>query len=333
VNRPLETDSEGVPVDRALSSPSGSFSRTYSVLEPNLDISACGVQSESGAGLWPDLEYIRRRLSVRDVARELGLEVRGRSSARCWRTDAHQNGDRSPSLFFTRLNRCKCAVCDAQTMSNLDLIQAVLKCDLRHAVEWVTARWDVPDVPRGKHAKRREPQATRYRVGTTGLPFEVLVHSCLYRSLSKSAQILLPVILAFTDHETGWATMSYRALRQFAHLSFRGVSEGLRELRRIGLLEMEHGPRQDGAPLPSCNRYRLNFEAPAVLELQASTYRKHRAEIAFEVERQRERRNAHAGWAAARRINPRLQGRSATPQRGTQQLIGDLPVLEMNRCD
>jgi hypothetical protein len=167
----------------------------------------------------------------------------------------------------------------------LDLVQAVLNCDLRRAVEWVTSRWYVPDVPRGRHAKRAF-HAASFRIGTTGLPFEWLVRSGVFRLLSKPGQSLLPVMLTFMDRETGWAVLSQRALRRYAGLSFGGVSKGLHELQNVGLLEFERGP--------SCSKYRLNFEAPALLELQERTYRKHRAEIDFERECQKIRRAALA---------------------------------------
>lgn len=307
MNRPRHFDAEGVPEKQAFSPLCDSSPKSYLVLEPNEKSVGDEAQSDGRAGLWPDLEYIRKRLSVRDVARELGLNVSGRSSAQCWRVDAHQHGDRSASIYFTRKNRWRCAVCDGRTMSNLDLIQAVRGCDLRRAVEWVTARWNVPQVPRGRHAKRREPRPGQFRVGISGLPFEALVRSGLYAALSKAAHSLLPVILTYTDAETGWAVLSQRALRRHAGLSFRGVNDGLRELRKIGLLERERGPRQEGAQIPSCNSYRLNFEAPAFLELQDSVYGKHRVEVAFEVECQRERRKAYACWAATRSLRRRTE--------------------------
>jgi len=251
------------------------------------------VDAEICAGVWPDLDYIRKHISVCEIARQLGLDARLRSGFRCWRVDVHQHGDRTPSGYFTRKNRWKCAVCDSRTKSNLDLIQEVVGCDLRQAVEWVTSRWDVPDVPRGRHAKRREPHAKHFRAGTRGLAFETLVHSGLFGKLSKAAQSLLPVILTFTDDETGWARLSQRALRRYVGLSFKGVNEGLRGLERIGLLEIDRGSRQVGLPFRSCSRYRLNFEAPAFLDLQESTYRKRRAEVDFERECQRERRKAY----------------------------------------
>jgi len=275
---------------------------------------------------WPDLEYIRRRVPVTDVARELGLRVRG-SSAHCWRTDAHQHDDRSPSLYFTRKNRWRCAVCDGRTMSNLDLVQALRGCDLREAVTWVEARWKIPQVPRGKHIQSRNPQAKRIRVGTSGLPFEDLVLSGVWAMLSKAAQSLLVPLLVFTDPDTQWATLSLRALRRYAGLSFRGVGNGVRELKRISLLEVEASPGPT-APLRPCNRYRLNFEAPAFLEFLSAVHQKHLADIQYERESQRQRR-------LARRRSGYTQGKALTTRESTGQIrallgrAGDCPRKEV----
>src|SRR6266704_2403115 len=80
------------------------------------------VIGETNTGNWSDLEYIRTQISIRLVAVKLGLEVSG-NSGRCWRGSQHQNGDRTPSLSFTKRNKAKCHVCDSQAMSVLDLIE------------------------------------------------------------------------------------------------------------------------------------------------------------------------------------------------------------------
>ena len=285
--------------------------------------------SRGATAYWADLDYIRRRVPVTDVARELGLRVRSSSSAHCWRTEAHQHGDRSPSLYFTRKNRWQCAVCDGRTMSNLDLVQAVLGCDLREAVTWLADRWQIPQVPRGKHTQRRNPQARCVRIGTSGFPFEDLVMTGFWAMLSKAAKSLLVTLLVFTDPDTHWATLSFRALRRYAGLSFRGVTNAVRELRRIALLEVEACPCPGlAAPLRPCNRYRLNFEAPAFLELRAAVHQKHISEIQYERESQKQRRQAarRRGYTQGKTLTTRestaeccaLLGRAGDwPGRGT----------------
>jgi hypothetical protein len=259
---------------------------------------ATDSQGEQCGAAWADLEFIRRRVPVTAVARGLGLRVRSDSSAHCWRDHQHQHGDRSPSLYFTRKNRWRCAVCDGRTMSNLDLVMAVRGCDLREAVEWITARWQVPMAGRGKHVKRREPRAPRFRVGTTGLPFEEIVLTGFWATMSKAAQSVLVTILAFTDNDTGWAILSFRALRRYSGLSFRGVTTGLRELKRIGLLESERAS--------VANRYRLNFQGATFLELLAAVHQKHSTQVQIEREIQRQRRlEQRRGFTQGKPVSPR----------------------------
>lgn len=272
---------------------------------------SCETASEWAVdGYWPDLDYIRRRISIRHVGRELGLEVFG-NSARCWRTDDHQNNDRSPSLSFTRYNRAKCHVCDSRSMGVLDLVMAVRGSDLRAAVEWVTARWDVPQVNRGKHVNRREPNYPRLRVLTNGSPFEYLVRVGLWASLGKAAKSVLVVIFAFADVDTRTAQLSFRALRRYAGLSFRSVAKGIQELERVGLLQVDRA-FDPAAPPPerTINAYKLCLTAPKFLEYISLVQKRHSAEIQLEKEFQKQRRRSRKGATAIPRVLLSLPSRA-----------------------
>ena len=112
----------------------------------------------------PDFEYIRKRIPIVAVARELGLIVNG-YRARCWRTENHRNGDANPSIAFKKdKNVGMCFVCDAHTWSPIDLVMLVRDCDLAQAVSWITDRFLVPALPKGTHVKKREAAwSPRYR--------------------------------------------------------------------------------------------------------------------------------------------------------------------------
>jgi len=45
----------------------------------------------------PDISYIKSSVPIAEVAGLLGLEVIG-NMIRCWRTENHQHGDRTPSV-------------------------------------------------------------------------------------------------------------------------------------------------------------------------------------------------------------------------------------------
>jgi hypothetical protein len=99
----------------------------------------------------PDFEYIRTKISIVAVARELGLTVNG-YRARCWRTETHRNGDANPSIgFWKKRNKGRCFVCDPHVWSTIDLVMLYLGYDLRQAVSWVTDRFPVPLLPKGSY--------------------------------------------------------------------------------------------------------------------------------------------------------------------------------------
>lgn len=61
----------------------------------------------------PDIEFIKRHVPIADVARALDIRVASNTAAHCWRPDAHEHGDRTPSVWFSRRsNKGKCFVCD-----------------------------------------------------------------------------------------------------------------------------------------------------------------------------------------------------------------------------
>jgi len=103
----------------------------------------------------PDMAFIRSKIPIFEVAIALGLKLAGRSTAHCWRIQQHQNGDRTPSISF-RKNKATCYVCDRHPLSSIDLVMAHQQCDLISAARWICARFDVPNIPKGKKLVRPE---------------------------------------------------------------------------------------------------------------------------------------------------------------------------------
>src|SRR5712691_4768961 len=99
----------------------------------------------------PDFSYIRVRVPIRDVARELGLEVLG-NMVRCWRPERHQHEDRTPSVgLHIRRNTARCFVCDPRSLSTIDLVMSVQGASVKSAARWIAERFQVPGLPKGKH--------------------------------------------------------------------------------------------------------------------------------------------------------------------------------------
>jgi len=81
-----------------------------------------------------DLDRLKQAISIMDLARELGLEIRGRQ-ARCYNSAAHKNNDRHFSLGLDiRRNRYKCFACGEQG-SVIDLYKQVKGLGLSEAIK------------------------------------------------------------------------------------------------------------------------------------------------------------------------------------------------------
>lgn len=230
-----------------------------------------------------DLEYIRSKVSVAEIAKELGLEVKG-NTARCWRVENHAHGDADPSIRFQlKKNRWRCFVCDEKgAASTFDLVMSVLGCDFRSAVNWITERWPVPSAPRGRHVKKRQGWNPAYRAGMSGDPLELVIRSGLWAQLTKAQQAILPVLLRFVDQETGLAQISYRGIMRYANVrSSATVAAAIKRFcRSFHMLEIER--RLDAEGFRSCSRYRFTFEDPSFLVLLREIYLKHGEEIRLE---------------------------------------------------
>jgi len=81
-----------------------------------------------------DLGQLRQAMPIMDLAKSLGLEIRGRM-ARCYNGQSHSNGDRSFSLGLdVARNRFKCFACEEQG-SIIDLYKQVKGLELSQAIK------------------------------------------------------------------------------------------------------------------------------------------------------------------------------------------------------
>jgi DNA primase len=87
-----------------------------------------------------DLNEVKSKNNILDVAREMGVDVRG-TSARCFRPERHKHQDQSPSLSFdTKRNTFRCFVCRDVGGSVIDLVMQVKGLNFREAVEYLANR-------------------------------------------------------------------------------------------------------------------------------------------------------------------------------------------------
>jgi len=206
-------------------------------------------------GLLPDMAFIRSRIPISEVAIALGLKLGGPRTAHCWRTERHQNGDRTPSISL-RKNKATCYVCDSHPLSCIDLVMAHQQCDLLSAVNWICARFDVPSISKGKKLIRSE----RWHLGRFGasrFPLEETIRSGLWATFSDAERAVLPVLCCFADASTGEAEISYRGIARYSGKSTNNtIAAVISRLENLGLLKVTRA--RDGS-FRKCGRYSLDW--------------------------------------------------------------------------
>jgi len=81
-----------------------------------------------------NLDDLKQAIPIKDLARRLGLEIRG-NQARCYNSQAHAHNDKNFSLGFDiRRNRYKCFAC-GESGSVLDLLMRVKGLDIKQAIK------------------------------------------------------------------------------------------------------------------------------------------------------------------------------------------------------
>ena len=239
----------------------------------------------------PNFEFIRKKISITDVARELGLRVNG-SRAHCWRTESHRNNDASPSIGFRKQqNTGRCFVCDAHTWSSIDLVMLFRDCDRRQAVSWITARFSVPLIPKGSHLRKRENWCPLFRSGDTDTVIEMLVRSGLWCSLSHAERSILPALHTFLKRDMEAVQISYCGLMRYSGVrSPATIARAIRHFQQMGFLEVVRA-RATG-PLRQVNQYRFTFDNPGFQAMAAKVFQQKKAEIELERQMRDEARKA-----------------------------------------
>lgn len=228
-----------------------------------------------------DLGYIRREIPIEEVAAHLCIERFG-TMYRCFRPEAHQNGDRTPSMGKARTNRVKCFVCDPKPLSTLDLVMKVCNCKLHDAVEWIRCRFDVPATPKGKHIDHPSRWSERERIGTSASSLEYVIRSFVWASLSQAEKSLLPVLDMFADPATHAVQISYQGMMRYSGIGSRAtISSALRAFEKLHLIQTT---KAKDAGLRACGAYVLTFNDPDFIDCASSLSKQHHESIALERE-------------------------------------------------
>ena len=239
----------------------------------------------------PDFEYIRARISIVALARELGLKVNG-YRARCWRAENHRNGDANPSLAFQKkTNRGMCFVCDQHTWSTIDFVMLFLECERREAVSWIVERFPVPARPLGAQIKKKEAWFPRFHSGVNENVLTLLVRSGIWSELTHAERSILPPLVTFADRNTGIAEISYRGLMRYSGVgSPATVAAAMRRFERMRLLQVARKPGE--LLFRRVNQYCLTVDDPDFQALVTKVFQQQREEIELERRFRAEERTA-----------------------------------------
>lgn len=261
----------------------------------------------------PDLEYIRQRIPVDHVAADLGLRRNG-SMFHCWRPENHQHGDRTASVgLYKKKNKLKCQVCDPLPLSVPDLVMSVKNVDIRGAIRWVTSRFPVPSVPKGKHVSHNVRWPERFRVGVSASTLEFVVRSGVWAELTRAQRAILPVLDCFSDPTTRKVMISYPGIMRYSGIGSRStVSSALRQFQKLHLLSIQKDAHQG---LRACNSYHLTFDDPAFLDFASQIQSRNQEAIALErklrAKARERRRSVITGKYSVQKVYQRQDTRSS----------------------
>jgi len=207
----------------------------------------------------PDMAYIRERIPVADVAALLGLEPNG-TACRCWRPEAHRNGDGSPSVSFGHNNRAHCHLCDepSRWWSNIDIAMKVKRSSGLEAARWIAEHFpDVPTIAKGKRQTLAANAPSRKNTLKDAL-IETVVHDGVLPTLTGAEFKVLGVLRMLSD-ETGTVRISYdEILRRSAIGSRDTICRSITRFQKIGLLQIIRGVNTKGRRTRSSYRLTPN---------------------------------------------------------------------------
>ena len=108
-----------------------------------------------------DLDRLKQAIPIMDLAKSLGLEIKGRQ-ARCYNSTAHKHNDRNFSLGLdTQRNRFKCFAC-GESGSVIDLFKQVRGVELSQAIKELAEMTGLTPM---SHQTHQRATSTPYRAG------------------------------------------------------------------------------------------------------------------------------------------------------------------------
>lgn len=216
------------------------------------ELSAAALKTDRRhAGRFFDLGWIKRNVPIVEVAEKLGVERRGRSSAIC-----PFHPDSEPSLSFHH-NRFTCHAASCGRRGDALDLAAGLRGGIRLGLDWIAARWPVPERDNEQRTGRGWELG---RVGAGGHGTDLVVRSRLLGVLPTYAARVLFAAVGLADPLSGKFTIAHAGLAAFSGQGRQQVSRGKSLLRAVGLLSWTRA--EEGAVgFRSLLKYQLHVDA------------------------------------------------------------------------
>lgn len=174
-----------------------------------------------------DLNQLKQAIKIDDLARQLGLQVRGRQ-ARCFNGAMHKHQDRHPSLGFDlKTNRFKCFACGVSG-SIIDLYIGVKGVGLKQAIRELAQMAGFTDNPRP--LKRKEVNKP--------LPTAGVITKSIYKTLQEYCGELDQKSLSYLTGATrGLKKETIKQFQLFSIKDYPATNKFMREKFNLGQLK------------------------------------------------------------------------------------------------
>ena len=210
----------------------------------------------------PDMKFINSQIPILEIARALGLEVRGRK-ATCLECKKKR------LTFSVKFNCWRCWNCDpaGKRKTVIDLVMFILNVDAFNAAAWISERWHVvsqvqmerSENQRGitKHSYRRVRQIPVPERDKPNL--QAIVTSPGWRDMALSARVVAVTLLALARMDANNSvTIDRKGLSDLTGITDPStLARANREVQAIGLFEIDRGYRTKYAERPTV--YRLTW--------------------------------------------------------------------------
>ena len=210
----------------------------------------------------PDMKFINSQVPILEVARELGLAVRGRKAV-CPECKKRR------LTFSVKFNCWRCWHCDpvGKRKTVIDLVMFILNVDAFNAAAWVSKGWNVVgqvQVERSenkhgltKHVYRRVRQIAVPERDKPNL--QAVVTSPGWREMTLSARVVAMTLLALARmDDKNSVTINRRELSYLTGITDPNtLAKANREVQAIGLFEIDRGYKTKYSARPTV--YRLTW--------------------------------------------------------------------------